>query len=241
LWTPDGERVVFRSARGQFAFNLYWQKADGAGVATAVTQSRDALTPTTWHPDGEQLAYVDNNPATNYDVMLMALSQKNGTPGPSTPILNSPAQEFSASFSPDGRWLAYVSNESGRPAVYVRSYPGPGGQWMIAPEGSDPVWSRAKKELLYLSADQRLMAVSYAIEGNSFRPEPPRPWGDARAAVRSRGFVGFDGRAFDLHPDGERVIGAWRPTAEPVPMQDTVILAFNLFDELQRLTASGAR
>ena len=79
------------------------------------------------------------------------------------------------------------------------------------------------------------MVAAYSVDGDSFHPEPPRPWASARAIARTRGLVGFDGRAFDLHPDGNRAIGAWTPESAPLPVQNTVILAFNFFDELRRL------
>ena len=149
LWTPDGGRLVFRSNRSQFAFNLHWQRADGGGQSDSLSQSRNPLTPSSWHPNGDVLAFIENNPRTNYDIVLLPLSQKGGVvPGAPVPFLNTSAQEFSPAFSPDGHWIAYVSNESGRNGVYVRPYPGPGGQWLIAPEGSDPVWSQARRELL---------------------------------------------------------------------------------------------
>ena len=150
LWTPDGGRIVFRSNRRQFAFNLHWQRADGGGQSDSLSQSRNPLTPSSWHPNGDVLAFIENNPTTNYDIVLLPLSQKGGAaPGAPIPFLNTPAQELSPAFSPDGNWIAYVSNESGRNGVYVRPYPGPGGQWLVASEGSDPVWSHARRELVY--------------------------------------------------------------------------------------------
>ena len=156
-------------------------------------------------------------------------------PGAPIPFLNTLAQETSPAFSPDGHWIAYVSNESGRSRVYVRPYPGPGGQWLVAPEGSDPVWSHTRRELLYFGPDQRVMVAGYSVNSDSFRAEAPRPWASARAATRSRGLVGFSGRAFDLHPDGLRVIGAWTSESSAMGVNDTVVLAFDFFDGLRRL------
>jgi serine/threonine-protein kinase len=236
MWTPDGNRVMFRSTRRQFAFNLHWQRSDGVQQSESLTDSRNPITPASWHPNGEVVAFIENNPATNYDIMLLPLNQKGGTPtGPPKPFLNTVAQEVTPAFSPDGRWVAYVSNESGRNSVYVRPYPGPGGQRLVAPEGTDPTWSRARRELVYLGPDQRLMVATYSVAGDSFRTESTRPWASARAIARTRGLVGFDGRAFDLHPDGNRAIGAWAPESAPLPVQNTVILAFNFFEELRRL------
>ena len=178
----------------------------------SLLSSRNPLTPGLWHPSGNALAMVENNPVTNYDILMLPLSQQGGTaPGGATPFLNSVAQETSPAFSPDGRWLAYVSNESSRNAVYVRPYPARGGQQLVAPEGTEPTWSQTRRELVYLGPDHRLMVAAYSADGDSFRSEPGRPWSSSRAVVRTRGMVGFDGRPFDLHPDGTRAIGAWIP------------------------------
>ena len=101
-------------------------------------------------------------------------------PGKPTVFLNSPAQEREPMFSPDGRWLAYVSNESGRDEVYVRPFPGPGGKWLISTGGgSIPTWSRTKRELFY-GLNGQIMVAPFAVEGDSFRAEKPRLWSDGR-------------------------------------------------------------
>ena len=89
-----------------------------------------------------------------------------------------------------------------------------------------------------MGPDQRLMVVTYRIEGGAFQKDAPRPWSTARAIPRTRGPVGYDGRGYDLHPDGDRVVGAWLPEAASLPVNDTAVLVFNLFDELRRLAPS---
>ncbi len=234
VWSPDGMRVVFRATRTSFAFNLFWQRADGGGTAERLTDSRNPQSPYSWHPAGDVLAFVETSPTTNFDIMLRPLGGSSTSRAAPTPFLNTPAEEFSPAFSPDGRWIAYVSNESGRNGVYVRPYPGPGGQWLIAPEGSDPTWSRAGRELVFLGPDQRLMVTSYSVDAESFRAGPPRPWASARAVNRPRGLASLDGRAFDLHPDGERAIGAWLSESETMAPLNNVVMVFNFFDELRR-------
>ena len=89
-------------------------------------------------------------------------------------FLHSPFLNVEPMFSPDGRWLAYYSNESGRYEVYVRPFPGPGGKWQISTNGGGvPTWSRARHELFYAALD-RIMVASYGVEGDSFRAEKPR-------------------------------------------------------------------
>jgi Tol biopolymer transport system component len=111
------------------------------------------------------------------------------------------AQRPTAVFSPDGRWLAYTSNESGRSEVFVRSFPGPGAQWQVSTSGGRlPTWSRRRNELFYLSPDSHLMVVSYTIEGDTFRANPPQKWSEQLIAERPTS------RWFDLHPDGDRFL-----------------------------------
>ena len=132
-------------------------------------------------------------------------------------------------FSPDGRWLAYSSNESGRNEVYVRPFPGPGGKWLISTGGGIyPTWSRTKHELFY-ALNGQIMVAPYAVEGDSFRAEKPRLWSEGRFVTRGLN------RMFDLHPDGERF--ALAPVAQTPSgaKQDHVTFIFNFFDELRRI------
>ena len=147
-------------------------------------------------------------------------------PGKPSVFLNSPYREREPMFSPDGRWLAYESDESGRPEVYVQPFPGPGRKWTIsAGGGTSPTWSRTKPALFY-GAEGRIMVVPYVVRGDSFHPEKPRLWSDGRYATD---------RGLDLHPDGERFAVA--PAAQPhdVAKQEHVVFILNFFDELRRI------
>ena len=139
-------------------------------------------------------------------------------------------------FSPDGRWLAYESNESGGAfEIYVRPFPGPGGKSRISTGGgTNAVWSRARHELLYLAPDGRIMVVPYTVAGEAFQAEKPRVWSETRVQVRPS-----TGGSFDLHPDGERVVMAPATAATAGPTHVTLI--FNFFDELRRLAPLTTR
>ena len=132
-------------------------------------------------------------------------------------------------FSPDRKWIAYMSNESGREEVFVRPFPGPGGKWQISTaSGTNPTWSRTRHELLYRAPGGTIMVVSYTVEGDSFQAEKPRVWSEQTILALSRG------RSFDLHPDGERLAVAV-PSGQPEEKLDHVTFIFNFFDELRRI------
>ena len=112
-----------------------------------------------WSPDGQLLAFVEVNPTTGQDIWVLRLGDRKAQP-----FLRTPFNEAAPRFSPDGRWLAYISDESGRYEIYVQPYPGPGGKWQISTEGgTEPVWNRNGRELFYRSGD-KMMAVDIATQ-----------------------------------------------------------------------------
>ena len=232
VWTPDGRRIVFASARNN-AGNLYWQRADGTGDVQRLTESKNLQYPASWHPSGKFLAFGEISPGTGFDLMILPMDGDEALgwkPGKPTVFLNSPFVEQEPMFSPDGRWLAYQSNESGRLEVYVRPFPGPGGKWQVSTVGGGaPTWSRTRHELFYQTPDNRIMVAPYAVEGDSFRADKPKLWSEGRFLTRPRQ------RSFDLHPDGERFALAAAPEAQSSARQDKVVFIFNFFDELRRL------
>ena len=157
-------------------------------------------------------------------------------PGKPTAFLTTPFNELEPMFSPDGRWIAYQSNESGRFEVFVRPFPGPGGKWQISADGGVfPAWSRTRHEIVYAGPDNRLTVASYTVEGDSFKADKPRVWSERRFTSRP------GGRSFDLHPDGERVALAAVPENESAVRQDKLVFIFNFFDELRRLAPAAKR
>ncbi len=95
-----------------------------------MTTNEYTQSPNSWSPDGELLAFIEVNPVTGTDIWMLRLSDRKAQP-----FIKTPFNEGAPRFSPDGRWLAYVSDESGRQEIYVQSYPGPGGKWQISTEG----------------------------------------------------------------------------------------------------------
>jgi serine/threonine-protein kinase len=232
VWTPDGRRLAFAATRADSpGFNLFWARADGTGEVQRLTESKNLQFPVSWHPSGRFLAFTEIRPGTSEDLMILPIEGDEASgwkPGKPTVFLGTGAAELEPTFSPDGRWIAYASTEAGRPDVYVRPYPGPGGKWLISTDGGmNPMWSRARHELFY-TLDQRIMVVPYGVDGDSFRPDKPREWSSIRFVSRQRQ------RSVDLHPDGDRL--ALATTSQTVrTKQDKVVLVFNFFDELKRL------
>jgi serine/threonine-protein kinase len=146
-------------------------------------------------------------------------------PGKPWVFLDSPMVENYPEFSPDGRWLAYMSNETGTFEIYVRPFPGPGGKWQVSTAGGkNPKWSPNRRELFYYVDDDRVMVVPYTVEGDKFQAEKARLWSEKR----------FASRLLDVHPDGDRfaVITNLR---ESDARQDKVVFIFNFFDYLRQV------
>ncbi len=232
VWTPDGRRVVFHSTRDHSSHNLYWQRADGTGGAQRLTESKNEQMPTSWHPSGKFLAFQEENPRTSWDLMILPMEGddrsgwKAGTPAV---FLSSPSAEEYSNFSPDGRWLAYQSNETGRDEIYVRPFRGLGDGWRISTGGGRfPVWSRTKPELFY-GLNGQIMVARYAVEGHAFRAEQPQILANVRY------YAAGPARMFDLHPDGERFAVAPVPEAEESAKRGTAVVILNFFEELRRV------
>src|SRR5712692_933400 len=213
VWTPDGQRIVYSSVEKGGGSNLWWIRADGSGDAQRLTESKSPQIPTSWRPDGKVLAFVQLNPDMNYDILTLPIegNEKSGwKPGEPKAFLNSPLIEAYPAFSPDGRWLAYMSNEAGSDEVYVRPFPGPGGKWQISTGGGvHPTWSRNGKELFYRTGepkpfvnsatDSKIMVVNYTATGDSFHADKPQLWSPGQFTE-----LGLFAYNFDLHPDGKR-------------------------------------
>jgi Tol biopolymer transport system component len=164
VWSPDGNRLVFRSNRNG-VYDLYEKPATGAGDEQRLFASSDDKIPSDWSADGRVLLYVNENAKTGRDLWALPIqSQGVGTP---FPFVQTRFAEDQGQFSPDGRWIAYRTNESGQNEIYVQAFPGPGSKARISTEGgSQPRWRRDGKELFFVAPDNRLMAVPIALPSN---------------------------------------------------------------------------
>ena len=182
-----------------------------------------------WSPDGQLLAFVEVNPTTGYDIWVLRLSDRKAQP-----FLRTPFNETAPRFSPDGHWLAYISDESGRYEIYVQPYPGPGGKWQISTEGgTEPVWNRNGRELFYRSGD-KMMAVDIATQP-AFTAGKPRmlfegPYVPTPVTIPN----------YDVSPDGQRFL-MLKPSeqAQAAPTQINVVL--NWFEELKQKVPTGKK
>jgi dipeptidyl aminopeptidase/acylaminoacyl peptidase len=158
IWTPDGRRVTFASTRAG-SLSLFWIPADGTSPAERLLQSEYAHIPTSWSPDGQHLAFVEIHPSNWWDIWILPLA---GERKP-RPFLRTPFGEGWAEFSPDGRWLAFSSNESGRWEAYVQPFPGPGGKVQLSTEGgAEVMWAPNGRELFYRDGE-KMMAVAVTL------------------------------------------------------------------------------
>ena len=225
IWTPDGNWITFQSDRDGVN-NLYRQPADGTGPAERLTTNDVTEVPSSWTPDGNILAFYTLG--AEQGIWLLPM-EGDRTP---QPFMSSPNFECCAMFSPDGQWLAYVSDETGRRHVYVRPYPEEGGQWLVSGEegGGESRWSPDGTELFYRSGDQleRMMAVSVQTEP-TFRADTPRMLfeGSYQVSANQPGGTPY----YDISPDGQRFLMIDTEAEQGAGAQINIVL--NWFQELR--------
>ena len=221
-WMPDGTRVVYRGTR-EGSRNLFWKAANGSDQEERLTTSENLETPVSVSPDGKRVAYAAVDPVLGYDIWVLPLD---GTRTPQV-FLKTPAIETNPHFSPDGHWLAYVSDESGRNEVYVQPFPGPGGKWTISTNGgNEPVWSRDARELFYRNGDA-VMSVPITFQP-TFAAGVPRLLFRSDFEPTGTGTSGYD-----VSLDGRRFLMI--QPSEPEPPATQVSVVINWFEELRRL------
>ena len=227
-WMPDGTRIIF-SWHKVGPFNLYWMLADGSSPMERLTTSEYSQAVGSVSPDGPTLSFIQSQPDGGEAVMTLGLQDRKVTP-----FLNSRFSAWHPEFSPDGRWMAYASDESGRFEVYVQPYPGPGSKTQVSSErGRSPMWSRNGKQLFYWQGP-KLWAVDVQI-GSVFSAGKPR------LLFEQEGYGTSDPiRNWDISPDGQRFLMVKWEESKPQPVTE-FILVQNWFEELNRLVPSGKK
>jgi Tol biopolymer transport system component/predicted Ser/Thr protein kinase len=229
VWTPDGRYVVYQAAAG-----ISFARADGGGVPRLLTVSKEFQYPAAFSPDGKTLAFYQSG-AQGFELWTVPVERDSETLKGGTPELfqRTIFGDRGASFSADGRWLTYSSNESGSSQVYVRAFPDKGGHWQVSNNGgTTPIFSRDGKNLFFFDVpNDRIMVASYAAKGDSFVTEKPRVWSSQNVSLTMSGAVGAQ---YDLAPDSKHIAVA--TYAGGATQQDAghVIFLENFSDELQR-------
>ena len=232
VWTLDGRRVAFNDFLG----NLHWQMADGSGEKQEILKSQNSAPglrfgsqeqqPTSWTPDGRILAFEALTADTGFDIRYFTIEGD----ATSEPFLVTPFDERSPMISPNGRWVAYISDESGQDEIYVQPFPEGGQRWLISTGGGkEPMWSRDGGELFYRNGNQ-MMAVAADTE-------PGFSAGTSRLLFE--GLYSLDGPAghprYGTSPDGQHFLLSKPAESE----EDQINVVLNWFEELKRLAPTN--
>jgi serine/threonine-protein kinase len=222
VWTQDGRRIIFTSER-EGSPKVFWQAADGTDAATRLSDEA-GLHPTSISPDGRRLALraggIDNN------IVTMTIEPL----GRVEPLLQTRFTERSGEISPDGRWIAFESDESGQLEVYVRPFPTVnGGRWKISTGGGhEPLWARSGKELFYRSPSGGVMTVAVDARADFAQGSPGE-------VIKGGTYLsGFTSRMYDISPDGQRFLMVKEDPATSEAASARMIVVQNWFAELNR-------
>jgi serine/threonine-protein kinase len=231
VWSPDGKRIAFSPARS----GLWWVRADGSAPPERLMDTAQRAMSCSFSPDGKYLALHQQGTGAGRNIWILPFDisdPDHPKPGKAEPFLQNPVNEFDPAFSPDGRWLAYASSESGSMQIFVRPFPSSrgAGKWQVSTDGGRfPVWSPVGRTLFYIGQGSRILAADYTAAGDAFTPGKPRVW--SNTPIATYGVYS----PYDIAPDAERfaVFATPNKPAEPgITLHVTFLL--NFFDELKR-------
>lgn len=214
-WTPDGTRIVFTSDRSG-VYNLYWQPADGSVPAERLTESPHEQFAGSWSPDGEVFTFIETGPTNGAEIWLLTVERRVRS------LIRTRFNNTAPRISPDGHWLAYVSDETGRKEVYIRRFPELGAKWQISSDGGmAPMWEPQQGRELYYRNGRKMMVVAIGTHP-TFVAAAPRVLFEGSFVERS---------GYDVAPDGRFIMVEADPS-DAAPPQITLIQ--NWFEELRR-------
>jgi Tol biopolymer transport system component len=201
VWSADGKWVIFAAVR-RTTFDLYRKPSTGVGREEPLLESSHVKVPLDISPDGRTLLYRVTQPGTGHDLWALPLE---GPPAP-FPVVVTPFAENEGQFSPDGKWIAFRSNESGRFEVYVQPFPGPGQRLLVSHGGAQPRWSPDGRELFYVALDGRLMAVPLTRDRDGNLLEAGAPAALFAANIPDGAIQGIFKQQYVVSPDGQRFL-----------------------------------
>jgi Tol biopolymer transport system component len=232
IWSPDGKRIAYwADTAGASPNGVFLKPADGTGEAEKLISAPNGqLHPFSWSNDGKTLLMQEVVTWTNLDISVLSMEKEHTK----KPLLQSERAETQPKISPDGQWMAYTSNDSGRDEIYVRPFPDvTGGKWQVSTQGgTSPLWSPHGRELFYLSEDNQVMAV--AVE-----TEPTLGFQTPKVLFKNEnlGFGAYTGTPWDIHPDGKRFLMIKQPGVAPSAeevVRPRITIVLNWFEELKQ-------
>ena len=211
-WSPDGNWLAYSAARKGLS-DLYRKRSNGAGSEELIFESPLQKNIDDWSPDGRFLLFNAEDPKTGRDLWVIPLDGDRKA----SPFLRSNFEEHRGQFSPDGHFIAYVSNESGRHEINVRPFPGPGGQWQVSAGGGiQPRWSADGREIYYIAPDGKLMATPIVVKDGAVEP------GTATALFQTRipggGTTAYTRQQYDVSRDGRFLVTTTLDESETSPI-----------------------
>jgi hypothetical protein len=237
VWTPDGKRIAFRSWKAG-TMTMWWMPADRSGPEERLTMVGARQSLVSFSPDGRYATFNQmDTGGTRTDVWMLPMTGDR-TP---QPFVKSKFREGSARFSPDGKWVAYCTDESGRNEVFVQPWPGPGPKIQISSEGgTDPIFSRDGRELFYRNGD-KMMVVTVSLAGGFQAGKPRLIWEGqySHGMSSSCGMPGTTSANYDLTADGQRFLMVKDLDQDAVSTRIVVVL--NFAEELKRLAQQKER